>query len=255
MTYRIKSGPKKSQDDAAQLLTWMERFWLAAEEHRRGVLTGFVVLLLAAGVLGGVVWYDYQQAEQALKLDREAGRFYATRPSDNAKQAMENLKQAIVLYRRVVKEFPRSAGASHSLYQLGLALEEDNNVAGAIEAYEKFLAKYGDNEALLGLVLQRLGYAFLLKKDPDKAERAFSSVLTVRGALNKDHALFELGKLEETQARPEGAFARYQDLVDGYPHSPLAGEAQVRMRALGVKEAPEGGIQESGGESPDKPDQ
>ncbi len=246
MSYRIKSGPKKSPVDEALLMTRMERFWTAVEEHRRGVLIGFGVILLAAGVLGGAVWYDRQQAERALELDREAARFYATRPPDNAKQAIENLKQAIVRYRRVVKEFPRSQVAPHSLYRLGLALEEDNRVDEAIEAYEKFLVTHGDNEPLLGLVYQRLGYAFLLKGEPDKAQQSFSSVLAVRGALNRDHALFELGKLEEAQSRPEGAVARYQEfLTEPYKDSPLADEAQFRMNALGVNEASEGGGQET----------
>lgn len=255
MTYRIKSPLKKSPVDEAQFLTSMERFWLAAEEHRRGILAGVGVLILAAGILGWAVWYDRQQAQLAFELDREAARFYATRPPDNAKQAVENLQKAIGLYRRVVKEFPRSQVAPHSLYRLGLALEEDRKAAGAIEAYEKFLIKYGDNEPLLGLVYQRLGYAFLLKGDTDKAEESFASVLAVRGALNQDHALFELGKLEEAQSRPEGAVARYQELVEAYPHSPLAREVEVRMNALGVPEAAEGGTQETQETSPDQPDQ
>jgi outer membrane protein assembly factor BamD (BamD/ComL family) len=63
-------------------------------------------------------------------------------------------------------------------------------------------------------------------------------VLDVDGALNKDHTLFELAKLEESQSRPEGAAARYQELMKGYPNSPFAGEAAVRIKALEAKKTP-----------------
>lgn len=236
MSYRIKVPPKKSPVDEAQLMTGMERLWLAAEENRRGILAGLVVFLVAVAVVAGAIWFDVRQAQQALELDEEATRFYVTRPADNLEQATKNLRQAINLYRQVVKEFPRSSVAPHSLFRLGIALEEDNDTKGAIEAYQKFVDTYGDSQQMLGLVYQRLGYAFLLSGEREKAEQAFSSVLAVPGALNRDYAVFELAKLEEAQSRPEGALARYQELLKDYPHSPLVGEASVRMKALEVQE-------------------
>jgi tetratricopeptide (TPR) repeat protein len=93
---------------------------------------------------------------------------------------------------------------------------------------------------MLGLVYQRLGYAYLLQGARDQATSSFSAVLDIPGALNKDQVLFELGKLEETLSRPEGALARYQELMKAYPNSPFASEAAVRIKALEVKKtAPE----------------
>jgi tetratricopeptide (TPR) repeat protein len=93
---------------------------------------------------------------------------------------------------------------------------------------------------LLSLVYQRLGYAYLLKGNAEQAGNAFSAVLDMPNALNKDQVLFELGKLEESQSRPEGALARYQELMKTYPNSPFTGEAAVRTKALEVKKGPEG---------------
>jgi tetratricopeptide (TPR) repeat protein len=239
MPYRIKVPGKKSPVDETQLMTTMERLWLAAEENRRGIFAGLVVLLLAVAVVAGVIWYDYQQSQQAVQLDEEATTFYTTRPGNQPEQAGKNLKQAITLYGRVVEEFPRSSVAPHSLYRFGIALEEDGRLEEAIRAYEKFVASYGQSQLLLGLVYQRLGYAYLTKGDHDKAENAFQSAVAVPGAMNKDYALFEMAKLQEEQSSPEGALAYYQELVEGYPYSPLVGEATVRMNALGVKEESE----------------
>jgi len=98
---------------------------------------------------------------------------------------------------------------------------------------------HGSNTSLLGLVQQRMAYAYLVKGDRDQAVKAFTGILEIPGALNKDHVLFELAKLEESQSRPEGALAHYQDLMKNYPNSPFTSEAAVRVKVLEVKKSPE----------------
>lgn len=248
MPYKIKIVSKETPADEAHLLSGMERFLLRAEQHRRGLLIGLLTLLAAAGGGGGLVWYDHHQAEQALELNRQATRLFVDRPADQSAKAEENLKQAIGLYRQVVDQYPRTPMAPLSLYQLGNALVLINDIAGAIDAYRKYVATYGANKTMLGLVYQRLGYAYLLHGDRDQAVKAFLAVLDIPGTLTKDQALFELGKLEETQSRPEGALARYQELIKNYPNSPFANEAAFRIKALEVKMNPEQGKTPSSGE-------
>ena len=78
-----------------------------------------------------------------------------------------------------------------------------------------------------------------MKGDRDQATKAFTGILEIPGALNKYHVLFELAKLEESQSRPEGALAHYQDLMKNYPNSPFTSEAAVRMKVLEVKKSPD----------------
>ncbi|MBI4402262.1 MAG: tetratricopeptide repeat protein [Nitrospirae bacterium] len=248
MSYRIKIVSKETPADEAHLLSGMERFLLRAQQHRRGLLVGFFTLLAAAVGVGGVVWYDHRQAEQALELNRQATRLYLDRPADQLAKADEHLTQAIGLYRQVVDRYPRTPTAPLSLFQLGNALVQANDLGGAIEAYRKYVATYGANKTMLGLVYQRLGYAYLLNGDHNQAVKAFSAVLDIPGTINKDQALFELGKLEETQSRPEGALARYQELMKNYPNSPFASEAAFRIKALEVKMTPAEGKTPSSGE-------
>lgn len=238
MSYRIRTPPRKSPVGEAQLMSSMERLWLSAEEHRRGILAGLVVVLLAIGIVIGVVWYDMERAQTAMSLHVEANKHFATRPPDKPEQAQKNLKKAILLYREVAKDYPGTSAAAQSLFRLGLALEEDKNVPEAIEAYQKLVTRHGDNDALLGLAYQRLAYAYLDQGDGAKADEALTAVLAVPGAINKDHALFELGKLEEAQSRPEGALARFQELIDRHPYSPLANEASIRIKALAAQQEP-----------------
>jgi tetratricopeptide (TPR) repeat protein len=235
MTYRIRIPSKSIPTDEAHLLSGLERVGLALQQRSRQILIVLGVLAIAAVIVGVVVWLDHRNAQQAIDLEQEATRLYLDRPVDKPQQADQNLKQAIALYRQLLDQYPRSTSAPLALFQLGNALVQANDITGAIEAYQKYVAIYNDNKPLLGMVLQRLGYAHLIKGDRDAATKAFTTALDMPGTLNKDQVLYELGKIEEAQSRPEGALARYQELTKSYPNSPFAGEATVRAKALEMK--------------------
>ena len=239
MTYRIKVPPRTLPVDEAHLVSNLEHWLENLRVYRGPLLVGATILVLAAGIVGGVLWYDSQTAQKAQELEREATLHYFTRPADDPKKADANLKEAIALYKRIVEEYPRTSTASLAAFHLGNALAQANEFDAAIEAYKRFILMYGSNTSLSGLVQQRLGYAYLLKGDRDQAAKAYSAVLDIPGALNRDHALFELARLEESLSRPEGALAHYQDLMKSYPNSPLANEAAVRLKVLEVKKSPD----------------
>ncbi len=239
MSYRIKVPAKADPLDEAHLLTGVERFLFVLQEQRRAVLVGLGVLLVAAAVIAGVLWYDYQTTLKARELDQEATLHYLNRPADDPKKGHEQLTQAISLYKQVVDQYPRSPVAPLALFHLGNAQVLANEIDAGIETYKRFMLLHSSHTSLLGLVQQRLAYAYLVKGDRDQAVKAFTGILDIPGALNKDHVLFELAKLEESQSRPEGALAHYQDLMKNYPNSPFTSEAAVRVKVLEVKKSPE----------------
>ncbi len=239
MSYRIRVPSKIDPLDEAHLLTGVDRFLHLLQEQRRAVLVGLGVVLVAGAVVAGVMWYDYQSTLKARELDQEATLHYLNRPADDPKKSHEQLAQAITLYKQVVDQYPRSPVAPLALFHLGNAQVLANEVDAGLETYKRFMLLYGSNTSLLGLVQQRLAYAYLVKGDRDQAVKAFAGILEIPGALNKDHVLFELAKIEESQSRPEGALAHYQDLMKNYPNSPFTSEAAVRVKVLEVKKSPE----------------
>ncbi len=238
MAFKIRTESKTRPLDQDVVLSRVDHVWLYLEQHRREVLIGAILVLLAVGLVVGVVWYDRQRVEALLELDRQATKLYLDRPASDQAKADENLKKSLALYRQAMEQYPSVPGAHLVLYKYANALAQANDVKGAIEAYQQFIAKFGSNKPMLGMVYQRLGYAYLLNKDSEQAIKAFSALLDVPGALNKDQGMFELGKIEEARSRPEGALARYQDLMKAYPNSPFAGEASVRIKALEAKKSP-----------------
>lgn len=239
MTYRIKVPAKTLPVDEAHLISGLEHALFRLKNYRRPILVGAGVLLLAAAVVGGVFWVDRQAGEKAQALEREAGRHLAARSIADPAKAEQNLKEAIARYRQVVEQYPRTPTAPLALFSLGNALVQANDLPAAIEAYQQFILLYGSNPAMTGLVQQRLAYVHLLKGDRDQAAKALTSILETPGTLNRDQALFELARLEESQSRPEGALAHYQELMKTYPNSPYSSEATIRTKILDVKKSAE----------------
>ena len=239
MSYRIKVPAKTLPVDEAHMLSWLDHTLHGAQDYRRPLLVGLGVLVLAAAVVGGVFYVDRQAAQKAQDLEQEAMRFLTAPSANDPQKADHALKEAIARYRQIVDQYPRTSTAPLALYHLGNTLVQANELSAAIEAYQRFLGLYGSNPSMAGLVQQRLAYVYLHKGDRDQAVKALTGILETPGTLNRDQALFELARLEESQSRPEGALARYQELIKTYPNSPFTSEATIRTKIMDAKKSQE----------------
>ncbi|HWG96219.1 MAG TPA: tetratricopeptide repeat protein [Nitrospira sp.] len=255
MTYRIKVPPRTLPVDEAHLVSGLEHWVFGLANYRWSILVGVLLLLMIGGGIWGVFWYDAQNAGKAQELEREATILF-TRAANDPQKAANNLKEAIVLYKRVVDEYPRTSTAPLAQFSLGNAYLQSNDLASAIEAYNRFISTYGSHVSLLGLVQQKLGYVYLLKGDLDQAAKAYSAVLEIPGALNRDYALFELARLEENRSKPDEALKHYQNLMKTFPNSSLTSEAAMRVKVIEAKRTPDpspAATTPSASSSPSKP--
>jgi tetratricopeptide (TPR) repeat protein len=237
MSYRIKVPPKTLPLDEAHLSSWVDHTLHGPRTYLRPLLVGLGVVLLAAAVVGGVFYVDRQTTQKAQDLEQEATRFLTAPSANDPQKADHARKEAITRYRQIVDQYPRTASAPLALYHLGNTLVQANELGPAIEAYQRFLSLYGSNPAMAGLVQQRLAYVYLHKGDRDQAVKALTGILETPGTLNRDQALFELARLEESQSRPDAALARYQELIKAYPNSPFISETTIRTKILETKKS------------------
>ena len=219
------------------LHTGKERFLFFLEENRMAILIGFALVCVAVIILVTALWLERQNRSQSLSLEGKAQQLYMDRSLKEPEQSKEHVKEAAKMYKKVVDQYPRTVSAQIALYQLGNSLYEGHDYNGAIQAYTKFLTDFQSNGILRGLVSQRLGYAYLVKGEGEQAQHAFSAVLKMSGALNKDQTLIELGKLAEADPTKEKALNYYQQLVEQFPSSPYASEASIRIKTLKPEEA------------------
>lgn len=239
MAYRIKVPSRSLPVDEAQLVGTLEERLTGLKDYRTTLLLGVGALLLVGGIVWAVSWYDADAASKAKDLEREATLHYLTRPANDPKKVEANLKEAITLYKKIADEYPRTPSAPLALFGAGNAMMESNQVDAAIETYNKLLSTYASNTPLADLVRQKLAYAYLLKGDRAQAEQLYSAILNAPVALNRDQALFELARLDESQSRPDAALTRYQELIKSYPNSPYASEAALREKILDARKSHE----------------
>ena len=251
MAYKIKEASSKSgMMDEAELFSRKDRVLLFVEQNRTAIWVGIVLTLVVAVALGGLVWLERLDSEQALLLEGKAQLLYYDRPPDKPEQTQENLDKAADLYRQILEEYPQTSSARRAKFFLGNTLMEQNDLKGATETYQQFIEQYPDDQILLGIVYQRLGYAHLLNGDQGSAYSAFSTVLDLPRAMNKDQVLYEFAKLKEAEEKTQEALIRYKQLIAQYPNSPFFNEASLRVKILEPEKAtlPQGGESEKTGE-------
>jgi len=232
MSYKIRDPNRPVSAEHLELLSRSERIWLFAEEHRRALIIGVLLVCLVAVALGAIFWLQHQNEQEALVLEHRATQLYLDRSLDDPDTTKANLEEAITLYQQILDEFPGTSSAELAWYFLGNARTEQENYTGAIEAYENYIASFQNNPTLLGLVFQRLGSAYIFNGQRQKGMDTYTQVLNLPDALNKDQVMFELAKLEEADDHTEQALTYYKQLQDHYTASPYTNEATMRIRML-----------------------
>ncbi len=232
MSFKIKDPDRRLATESPVFMSKTERAWLFAEQHRSSIIVGTVVLCLVAVLLGGLFWYQHEQDRQAMTLQHTAAALYLDRPLDDLDQSKQNLKKAITLFQQILEQYPTSPSAELAQYFLGNAYVEQQDYPAAISIYQSYIQNHQGNPILLGLFYQRLGSALLLNKDREKAIEAFTTVLDLPGAANRDQVLFELAKIEEAEHSKDAALSYYKRLLEQHPFSPYAGEAALQVKGL-----------------------
>lgn len=255
MGYKIKDLTNKSSSvEPVQFLSSKERFLFFVEENRSLVWGGILLVIVVVVGIVTLSWLSQQKEEQAWELEGQAQNVYLDRPLDDVKKGQENMQKASIMFKDILEQFPGTDSAAVSAFLLGNSLMEEENYQGAIDVYSSFVKQYAHNPMFVGLVQQRLGFAYLLNGNREAALKSFEAVLTNPQALNKDQVVFELAKLAEADENIVEAVSHYKRVVQDFPLSPFASEAALRVKVLAPEEAkdsPTAEANKDGGE-PDK---
>ena len=175
MSYRIKVPAKIDPLDETHLLSGVEQFLLMLQEQRRALLVGLGVLLVAAAVVIGVMWYDDQTTLKARELDQEADTSLSQSAggrSEESARATDSGHQPLqtgcgsVSPNSCCALSPLSTWATPRSWAMK-SMAWDRNLQ-AIHIARQL------QPLIAGLVQQRLAYADLMKGDRDQAAKAFA---------------------------------------------------------------------------------
>lgn len=236
------------------------------------VVIGLIVLV--AGIIAGVVWYQGKVAED---------RAVATRVLASATAAQARSRIEVVDAAEAANKLPppnpvfpdegaRAKAIDDTLAQLGgeMADSDAAKLAGLIEGgrlmqsgkfadakakYEGFLSANADHP--LGFLAQEgLALALEATGDIDGAVSALDTMAPEAGAFYRDQALYHKGRMLEDQGKSDEALAVYKTYVEEYPleQDSLAKDAvMARLEELAPDlipaeaKAPAGGLGGPGG--------
>ncbi|MEO7933141.1 MAG: outer membrane protein assembly factor BamD [Chthoniobacterales bacterium] len=177
-----------------------------------------------------------------------------------ATEAEGNLKKAVSSYRVVVKRYPRSDVAAHAQFKVAQLTQQLGDANRAFAEYQKMITKYPkstDFEAAIegqfniaklyldGKRLELFGVPTL--PSMVKAEEMFTTVITNApfSAKYASAAQFDIGQARERQGDYKRAIEAYQKIIDDYPYSEMADDAQYQIGYVYMKASREGEYDQS----------
>jgi outer membrane protein assembly factor BamD len=182
-------------------------------------------------------------------VNEGSGQTLAASDAKAALQAARNLesqeafKDALDSYRSITRRWPLSSVAGEAQFKVGLMLEKRAEFMPAYKAYQVVVTKYPGSQ-FFDLAIERqfsIGNLYLagepqkLWKIPllpsmDKTSEIFETVVknAPYGPLAAQ-ALFKIGLAREKQKKWSDAILSYNKLIDKYPGSDFADDAQYQI--------------------------
>ena len=209
------------------------------------------------GALGGELArsYDYWLGTTLFKMRRrygEAGRLLLgvyPKLGDHAAEAMfhgaralsraDQDEQAIVWYRKLVTEYPKSVWAQEAAFLAGWLEFNRGRYKEAIAPLEDSLKRYPRSK-WVDDALWFLGMSHYFLGEWPKARERLEALAKRSGALEGGKGMYWLARIAEKLGEKPTALTGYSDLVKRYPFSWYALLSRARAKQLGTELPPFG---------------
>jgi outer membrane protein assembly factor BamD len=165
-----------------------------------------------------------------------------------------NFKRAISAYRSIVRKYPKDALAPGAGFRTAELLEQTHAYLAAAGGYQYVVEKYPSsphfNEAIEAQF--RIGEMYLNGKkikflgisvanSLDHAVDIFASIIrTAPYGKYTARAQFDIGRAREKEGANDAAIQAYQAVIEKFPNSPVAPDAQYQLAYIWFTAAREG---------------
>jgi outer membrane protein assembly factor BamD len=215
----------------------------------------FVAVLLTAFADGAVVFKSGEKARYVAPGEEEiSGNAQELFEAGQTAEKRGNLRRAINAYRSLVRRHPKDALAPGAAYRASELLEQAHNYLAAAEAYRSVVEKYPAsphfNDAieaqfrigemyLNGRKIKLLGIS--IASSLDHAVDIFAAIVrTAPYGKYTARAQFDIGRAREKEGSQPAAVQAYQAVVEKFPNSPVAPDAQYQVGYIYLTAARQG---------------
>jgi tetratricopeptide (TPR) repeat protein len=205
-----KKGDAASRQSEQEIVTLAHKISALLTKYRQ---TAIIVLSVAAAI--AVIWGGYsilrlQKDQKASPLLATAYEYY--KPSTGAPA---DYGKALELFREVGSKYSGTTSGVIALYYAANCLADLGKIDEAIKEYQEFIKRHGGEKFLLGLVHQRLGYAYLQTGKPEEARKSLEQAEKLLGPGVATVELARQYEIAGNQAEAEKKYKTIQEKLAG----------------------------------------
>jgi len=234
-TIKKRSGAVKIQQEQ-EIVTLAHKIKNLMAEYRKFIQIAAVAIALVIVVFAGFSLRRSAQEKEATPLVAIAYEYYSSSTGTNM-----NYGKALDLFRDVQKKYPDTICGAIAQYYIGNCLVNLGRIDEALKEYQSFVGNYSRDKFLLGLVYQRIGYAYLALGKQDDARKAFVEAETLTGP---GVATVELAKLYETEGNMPEAEKKYKVIMENMGGTSWGMDAMGKVQKIAP--LPQAGATKSG---------
>jgi len=197
-----KKAKVTKQTQEQQIATITHKATNILSTYKKQVVIAASVLVALLVIAGGFALMRSADERKASPLLAAAYEYYSPSGSSTA-----DYGKALELFRGVQKKYPGTMSAAIAQYYVGNSLAALGRMDEAIKEYQFFVGKYSGEKYLLGLVYQRMGYAYGALGKQAEAIKAFGQAETLEGP---GVATIELARLYEAAGNMSESEKKYK---------------------------------------------
>jgi tetratricopeptide (TPR) repeat protein len=201
-----KRGTAAKFQQEQEIVTLAHKVQNFVAGYRKQFQIAAISLAAVLVVIGGYSIIRSVQEQKATPLVAAAYEYYSPQAGSNA-----DYGKALDLFRDVQKKYPSTMSGAVAQYYIGNCLVNLGRTDEALKEYQMFTGKYSRDKFLLGLVYQRMGYAYLAMGRQGDARKAFEQAETLTGP---GAATVELAKLYEATGNAPDAEKKYKVVME-----------------------------------------
>jgi tetratricopeptide (TPR) repeat protein len=226
------AAPKQPEQEIVTIAHIISSF--LAKYKRQFTIAGaaFAAVVVLAG---GYALVRAQQEQKAEPLVAAAYEVFS--PSNGAPG---DYGKALDLYRDIQKKYSGTRSAAIAQYYVGNCLVNLGRPEEAIKEYQAFVSKYSDDKLLLGLVYQRMAYAYQGMGRQDDARKSFEQA---EALLGPGVSTVELARLYEAAGNKSAADKKYKEVAEKLIGTTWGMEAKGKVQVISPLPQSVGGTQ------------
>ncbi len=201
-----KRGYSSSKQPEQEIMTLAHTVSAFLAKYRKQFVIAISALAGVIVLAAGYAIMKAQHEQKASPLVAAAYEYY--KPSSGS---AGDYGKALDLYREVQKKYPSTMSGAIAQYYVGNCLMNLGRPEEAITAYRAFSDKYSGDKFLLGLVYQRMAYAYQGLGRTDDAKKSFEQS---EALLGPGVSTVELARLYEAAGNKLEAEKKYKAVLD-----------------------------------------